>query len=374
MELGPVTSATQVSAMAAPQGQELSSTDWKVYAKVVLSYMLIGIGLALACSSIYLAFAFNPMIAAASPITPIALGVLLLNSTEPKMEVKAPELVKAQSLDDTPPIGIANPRGGNCWINASLQLFFNVPAFRKVMENLSKESELSELYSAFEIYTNGEKVDSQILREWLSKNDPSIDPSPSVHDDPFYFLLPVLKKSGYFVAKEIENSVLVNKAQKTNLSTSSACYYLNFAFPETEIVPTLSEGLDQHFYTSENLSSGELRKTIRDLDRIPDDFCIAVHRGGDDQAKKKMEIKGAMEVSLNGDHIGKDTLYYPDGFICHEGDSVNYGHYVAYVYKAGSWWKMSDSSAQPISLDKATKMIEQAVMIHYQKVPSQAQS
>lgn len=374
MEVGRVTSATQVSAMAAPQGQELSSTDWKVYAKVVLSYMLIGIGIALACSSIYIAFALSPMIAATSPITPIAAGVLLLDSTEPKMEVKVTQTAKLPSIEENPPIGIANPRGGNCWINALLQLLFNVPAYRKVMENLSKKSELSDLRSAFKIYKNGGEVNSQVLREWLCKNDPNVDPSESIQDDPFLFLLPVLSKSGYCVAKEIENSVVDNKCQKTNLSAPSACYYLNLAFPETEAVPTLSEGLDRYFYTSENLSSGEKRKTIHDLDRIPDDFSIAVHRGGDDQAKKKMQIKGAMEVSLNGNHIGKDTLYYPDGFICHEGDSVNYGHYVAYLFKAGSWWKVSDSSAQPISLEKATKMIEQAVLIHYQKVPSPVQS
>src|SRR6185312_4933592 len=97
-----------------------------------------------------------------------------------------------------PPMGIRR-EGNNCWVNASLQILFNVPVFKRLIENLNNPSDpvLIEIKAAFETYKQRGEVDSQRIRNLLPNLNRQIDPSSSAPDDPILFLNPLLKKLGY---------------------------------------------------------------------------------------------------------------------------------------------------------------------------------
>nr|NGX27351.1 hypothetical protein [Chlamydiota bacterium] len=165
-----------------------SETTWKTHALVVLSYFLIGIGIALACASVYLATVVHPMIAMATPIVPIVLGILLRPNTSSGLffASKAPVYIKGQ------PLGISNRDSSTCWLNAALQVLNHASSYKELMQETAKNSDtitqqsvkkllpffgLFPLISAFKNYQaeldeeSGRplsSVSSATVRKWLS--------------------------------------------------------------------------------------------------------------------------------------------------------------------------------------------------------------
>jgi len=383
-------SATLYRPAAAVEQQEaLSKTDWKTHSVVVLSYLLIGIGFGLACSAVYFVATVGPLIAMASPVIPIALGILGLQYTAgPDSKLSPVHSARNQ------PIGIVN-NGGNCWINASLQLLFNVPAYRKMMENLSAKSNslvqrvmsnsgLLPLISAFETYKKEEQgtisasskqsVDSQTIRQWLHTQDPSISLDIDVQDDPLHMLSPVLKKAGHRLPTEISKEITRQGTDVSINSQRTSPYYFDLAFDLDGGENNLTDALNHHFNYTEQLPTAGIRQTIRFLEKTPDEFSVVLESAAETSAKVVRKVEGAMEVSLTATQVGKDAHYVPDGFITHEGDTRNWGHYVAYLYKDGSWWEASDFSVRKISLKEAAEKLSTARFIHYQRASSAVQS
>lgn len=380
MRIDQTTPAMQLPTIAAPSEQTLSKTDWKTHALVVLSYLLVGIGITLAFCAPYIAFTVQPMLAVASPVLPIALGVLGLQySSEPVSPVKVAAPVKPSNVAVVPPIGIKR-EGNNCWVNASLQILFNVPVFKGLMENLNNPSDpvLSEIKTTFETYKQGGKVDSQRIRNLLPKLNPKIDPSSQFPEDPILFLEPFLQSTDYLPLKEYgheikrENGNVVSMMRHQNEKI-----HFDLSHHYNKKTTNLTESLNDYFNNIEK--KGEKSESFSFfLKEIPEDFSITIQTrykkikrpdGTIQFVKKERVVQGAMEVSLPGFNTGKETSYFCDSFIVHSGRTDENGHYIAYLLKDGMWWEANDHIVKSIDQEEANRLIKTAYFRHYQKVP-----
>lgn len=79
MEIATVQNPTFTEQNSARPWYKPTATDLKTYALVVTSYLLIGIGIALSCSSFFISTIIHPMIAVSGPALPIVSGITLLN-------------------------------------------------------------------------------------------------------------------------------------------------------------------------------------------------------------------------------------------------------------------------------------------------------
>lgn len=376
MRIDQTTPARQLPQTAAPPEQNLSNTDWKTHTLVVLSYLLVGVGIALAFCAPYIAFTVQPMLAVASPVLPIALGVLGLQySSDPVSAAKIAAPVKPSNTALVPPIGIDRERN-NCWVNASLQLLFNVTGFRKLLENLDNPSDplLSKLKSAFDIYKQGGKVISQEIRQLLPELNSEIDPSSQFPDDPILFLDPLLKKLSYPSLKEYGHSIVRKEGEVSSvarLSNNDDQVYIDLGQNYKKDKNKMTEILNNHFdYTVFNKTDDN--KVISEnllffLKEIPDDFSTVIHSSVNEQSGEKEDrvVEEALQVSITD-----KNRYFCDGFIIHSGSTPNNGHYIAYLNKDGNWWEANDSVIKLIDPETAERLIKTAYLRHYQKVPT----
>lgn len=277
---------TQPLSQAAIERKEgLSLTDVKTHALVVLSYLLIGIGILIACSSPYIAFTISPMVAMAAPVVPIALGVKV------KTMVQYPTEVGLQHLDDShiPSIRGIHREGLNCWLNAALQVVFNIPVFRKRLERCSAYSwKLGTLASAFQQYEADQchegkrvsEVNSQKIRDWLSnglgKNKqgiPIVNPDSDRGDCPMMFMDYYLSQMGHPVP--IEKSYGVNQ-KETRLNR----FDLTNQYVDTKN-PSVQKAFEEYF---PQVSSKDIPR--KRLKFPPEDFFVEFPTGGTKYVKK----------------------------------------------------------------------------------------
>ncbi len=383
MRIDQTTPARQLPITAAPPEQNLSKTDWKTHALVVLGYVLVAIGIALAFCAPYIAFTVQPMLAVASPVLPIALGVLGIQyASEPLSPVKVAAPVKPSNVVVVPPIGIAN-KSGNCWINSSLQLLFNVPAYRRVMENLLENTDpkLSIFRDAYKTHNEGGHVDSQKIREWLHKLNPrevSLNSSQQLCYE--ICLSAILLKVGYSLPKEIRHQITREGERANSVSVAplpTSIFDISTDFIDENANNNVTDALNHYFYKTEPSNIEDetgkvIRKrtlaTILTLDSKPEDFSISVDFSKTLKKKDVKELQGAMEVSLSR-QLGNDADYFCDGFIRHSGSGTGYGHYIAYFLKDGKWWEASDSDVGQMDLKEVNEQLAKASYIHYQKKP-----
>jgi len=356
-----------VQATTAPQDAKLSKTDWKVHALVVLSYLLIGIGLLLAFSSFYLAFTVNPMIAAAAPSLPIVIGAFGLQfASGKKGEVKPIAHIRPATPIERRPIGIGNPSGKDCWINASLQLLFNVPAYRRAMQKvlIDTNKDLAPLRKAYLNYLKGEDVDSDEIRKWLhglNRSIPIDSSQTGFYDD---CLDTILNKIGYSHPKEIRHRVTVDgNAAKAARIPSSPSTSIDLCLHLSKTGHDITKALDDYFYSENRNENGQVARDLLSFEKAPDSFgvkCRAPEFTGD------VQIKGAMETRLTSAQVGEDTHYFCDAFIVHELTENGIDHFVAYFYKNGVWWKADDPKITEIKdLAEVEVKLASAAFIHY---------
>jgi len=337
--------------------RSLSKTTLKTHALVVLSYLLIGIGIALACASVYMATMMSPMLAMATPVAPIALGILLkpgetsggIFSTS-----KAPVYIKGQ------PLGFRNEDGSTCWLNSAMQVLFGSSSGKGLMGNLSITNfSLFPLRSAFrrnqaELLEEGGRpissVSSAKVREWLSGLLPSI-PKSNTQEDPMDFLNLVFSKTGYHLPL-MEQPKGKNAKPCTNTSTI-------MLFPEY--------GKKQPFSTLLNgFFDGEEKKWFTEA---PKGFIVGAYRTAPDEGQS---VKGTDSIAFPKNlELTKaqcregSRKYSPDAFILHLGAGTESGHYMAYIHRNGYWWKANDEKITQVTDGEAETRIQAASIVHY---------
>jgi len=320
--------------------EEVSSvveTDLKVNALVVGSYLLLGIGLALAFSSVYLALLFNPVVAFSSPTLPIALGAL--------------------GIQQGTPTSAQNKVGNRPLIDA-------ISAYHNE-QRLSPEGTVS-------------KVDSQELRKWAYANKLVDSSSESSHQDPAPFLGRFLENSGHTLPLMTstrtyydENGLIVHQTEPTTENTPASMMTLQIPDQTANY-----HNFDQLLHAGFAFESGENRGVAPTAVRssisktfvtTPDDITGQINlTAWNEQGKVKISVpvRGLAHFVGRADVFGNKTHYKTDGFIVHEGGGIDGGHYVSYVLVGDQWWKMNDDKGTRITRQEAEKQMENTYIFH----------
>jgi len=360
------------------QQREMSQTDWKVHAVVILKSLLLAVGIALACASFYFATIVHPMIAAATPSVPFTLWAVL--------QMQPPSL--AVPIEKTIP-GFRNG-GANCWLNSALELLVNVPAYRKIFEKLLHPQtedewrarfELQPFVKTYENYHEEKKeaspkaLETQPLREWVSKVFPVISSNIMEQEYPSYFLEYFFKNLDFERAK-IEKVVTRDDSDNPNNKEVSYedCNFLQVHLHEEKENVTakdMKEILEDSF-TSISEVENERYTTVTTKSHFvstPEDLTIEVLRTDNKGKNTHLQLSHALEIDVSQEHFRQEARYRCDGFISRAGSSDQAGHYYAFVLIDGQWWKANDSRVQIASLEEVEReLASSSTILHYQKV------
>ncbi len=349
----------------------LSLTDVKTYSIVVLSYLLIGIGLLIACSSPYIAFTIHPMVAMAAPVVPIALGVLGLERLGQRDTT--PFFKPTLSTNGAPP-GISNTNN-NCWIIAVLQLMCNAPYYKKAFNEINTRPlpeddkgdsfvaymGMRPLLSAYFTYHHTKKptcpINAQKLREWLCKGNPDI--SLDRQEDPIALLEFFHSKMGCFLPLK----------QQIDSGEIKECQEFIIPTPPDES-RTFTEVFGEFFQTKTDRGA-----TIKRWFTIPPEgFVIQSKCFNYTPDKGQIKVAGETEfpaiLKLTKDQCpSEQASYTPDAFVVHHGMTISGGgHYTAYVKRSGKWWHLDDDlPPKQVSTGEAKTKRQSAYLIHYKK-------
>ncbi|MDN3506838.1 MAG: hypothetical protein P0S96_06380 [Simkaniaceae bacterium] len=326
-----------------------SKTTLKTHALVVLSYVLIGIGIALACASVYMATVMHPMLAIATPAAPIAMGILLkpgesyggIFSTS-----RAPVYIKGQ------PLGFHNQDGSTCWMNSALAVLFNCSTGKELMGNLSATNfSLFPLRSAFRNYRTElteeggrptSSVSSASIRSWFNR----LLKDSGSQEDPDRLFDTVFGKAGY--------SLPLIEQTSDGKTRPSGGYYIPL-LPERGKKTPFSSLLDAFFNESPK----------KWFSQAPTGFMTVAYRG-DETGKAKDAIDFPMSFEFSKEQCREgNRSYSPDAFILHHGSGTGSGHYTAYIHRNGYWWHVNDHNVTQVSDREAASKIQSAYIVHY---------
>lgn len=372
MQIQP-TCARQIPTFQEPIRTGTSSTTWKVHARVVLSYALIGIGLALAVASIYMATVLPPMIATAAPVLPLALGILV----QPEGTFSLVPANKSQIFMKGQPLGLQNP-DVNCWLNSAFQLINNTTSYKELIKeidegaNSSAASKLSSYFNLFGLLAHcknyqaelnresGQTISSentQEVRKWLSNVKSEIE-EKGTQEDPIALFEELHSRSGKYLP------LLQQKNNEKPLTQKRICVDLDF---NSEGATSFSKLFNAFFDEEIQDSKVHLKKWFTEA---PKGFLVQVTRyawkSDGPQEKITRDLDVPMNLTLTEAQCKTgNRKYAPEAFIVHDGSETEYGHYIAYVRRDGHWWKASDENITQESNREATRAIKQAYLIHY---------
>lgn len=336
---------------------EANRSSWKTHALVVLGYLLIGFGIALAASVFYISFVASPIVAVCSPIVPIALGVLLIQYQESKG-------VGFQPLID-------------------------------VIENYQNERQLA-------IVGAVSSIDTQKVREWLyqatfNQNIPAEDqritsPSATKQEDPIEFFRFVLEKTNFRMPAIHRTRIDAGVRNPPLVELPESILKLDLIQNEeivnpdgTILIPTIQEIIESNFITTlDDLPDTTIEKRFQSP---PEHLVIHLERTACDRdeqnnikfdengniIKKKLTTRLAnlSQFIAPEQCFGKDVEYKTHAFITHSpnGNSINSGHYIAYAQdKGGNWWVFNDSSSRIITEEVAHAQMRSAYVAFTSKV------
>lgn len=102
---------------------------------------------------------------------------------------------------------------------------------------------------------------------------------------------------------------------------------------------------------------------------IPDKCCIELVRNGQDGCSKVSNpVTGTLHITIKPVPSEDQTIRLDlHGFILHAGDSATSGHYVAYVKRAGEWYKADDQNIIQVSASAAEDKSKEAYLLFYIK-------
>lgn len=372
MQIQP-TSASQIPTFQEPIRTGSSSTTWKVHARVVLSYALIGIGLALAVASIYMATVLPPMIAMATPILPLALGILV----QPEGTLSLISSNKAGVYLKGQPLGLRNPNV-NCWLNSAFQLINNTKSYKELLKEVDEEansSAVSKLTSYFNLFSllkhcknyqaelnreSGQTIsseDTQEVRKWLA-NVKSEIPKEGTQEDPIALFEELHSRSGKYLP------LMQQKNNEKPLSRNRICIDLDF---NAEGAKSFSKLFNAFFDEHIQDSKIHLKKWFTDA---PKGFLVQVTRyawqADGTQEKITRDLNVPMSLTLTEAQCKSgNRKYTPEAFIVQHGSTIAAGHYTAYVRRNGYWWHANDSHITQVSDREAARAIKQAYLVHY---------
>lgn len=395
--------------VAALKHQKFSSTDWKTHFLIILSHLLLSFGVMLAFASLYFFRVVHPVFALTLPAIPIALGIIGIQSCKKEQvafkESKTKPISKQGKIVpfmQGQPFGLKNLQGENCGINAVFQLIANCEDYKSALDNIFKGSNIylketfTPLKKAVDIYDkerNASKdslhqissVDTQSIRGWLSKVNPCMhrESANSPQLDAFevflkFFLEKIDHRAPKLLKKNIEKSRISNNALGNIQIEDPIENPINFRYV-FDLIPSdcskksvnLQELFDNYFSPINFFVFFKKKESKPYFKYPPQDLTLHVHHPQNNYFEKKLEEEAQVDLPLiyvaNKEQFGSNAIYSCDGFINHEGDILEAGHYVAYIRKLKIWWELDDQQPMPkmMSDDAIKEKLRKACIVHY---------
>lgn len=346
-------------------GHQKGATDCKVYALIVVSSFLIAIGITLVGIAVLSAeVSIASGLLATTGITALVLGIFLV----PQRASKKPLLTTFKKPQPVfvpgQPIGVRRP-GNNCWINAFFQLICNVKKYQEAIERLDPDvdeavapliAEYNKLQSERETPSTA-SANTQTIREWLhnSLDRPNFGRSARTQADSWDFADHFLK---------VTDQRLPGMRVTEDGEHFEEFYTAGYAFELDPNRMAAGNTMKQHISANFFEMFIDDHVEIKNLLSPPEHFTVHFLN----QKPTPIRLNDAMELTFTEEEFGEEATYRCDGFVHHRGTSHSCGHFVAYIFREGSWWLVNDTKVSQVSQDEVMRKLRTAYIVHYEKV------
>lgn len=270
-------------------------------------------------------------------------------------------------------------------------------AFLKLVQDLDQRNFDDFFYHIFEQLQCPDSVQNaffeerraQLLNQTTAKEYQDRSISLYTQEDPITFFENVLRWVGYF-------NRFIRISEKTRISDSSKkvfeCLFnvpfLNFKIPDTlskyyyenpqTPIKLQTEVLPYYFsYPGQASSKYSSHLTKLKFSETPKDLLVQIDRNFqiNNPVTRVIEARGKLtniidhpeKIELSDEQCPRKSTFTCDAFIVHptEGQSIDSGHYIAYVKRSGKWWECNDFNVTEITDDKILEKMQSAYILHY---------
>lgn len=346
------------------------TTDHKVFTIFVIGRVLQTAALASIVAAVGFSFVAGPIVLTGI-IPAVALGVIgSLVAQNPDEINDNLQLMKPFVIGQ--PIGLRN-QGNDCWLNSSLQLLVNSPAFHGRMRQFPELSRFLDTYAGAESgLSKVASIDTHALRQDLSRLSGGHISSGATQEDAaqfFEFLFEGLNAP--FVFDQRTNGGLPIVRREPMISVSL----------DGNPLPSFQQLFNNYFNYQDDLSRN-LRLTLA---RPPEDLIVQAKRFyqyretsssasatapviRDGKINDDLDISERLTLSGQCVRNNQSANYDCDAFTIHNGTSQHGGHYTCYVKRQNVWWYCSDSTVYEVSASEALAAMKRGYIFHYKKI------
>ncbi len=341
----------------------LCSTDSKIYAFLILGRVLQTVALISFAVSIAFTFTVGP-IALLGVIPAFALGVLgtyIAGNPEELNDL----LLAARPFVAGQPVGLVN-EGNNCWLNSSLQLMANTPAFHPRMRQIPQLSQFLDAYekNRTDFQKVAANIDIQGIRQILSRETSGQIVDGSVQEDAAQFFEYIFQGPDaihQFDQKTNGGAPVLRRESMLQIGLGES--------PRPNFQQLFNAYFDQRTDTGQRVQLS--------FQRPPNDLLVQARRfyqqmdasGTLQQGKivEAIDIPERLALANQFAHGGADSEYVCDAFSIHNGASSESGHYTSYVKRQGTWWYCSDTRVYEVAATTALHAMKYGYIFHYAK-------
>ncbi len=351
------------------------STDVKIYGVIVLGVLLQVAAAAAIAAVVFASVAAGP-IALVGLVPAVALGVLGVYMASRPEDVE--DVVIPPPVEQGQPVGLVNS-GQNCWANAAMQLLLNSPGLSQ-LPGPQSVPEVRQFAQAYETARgNGDRVlqgvDGQLVRDVLAR-ERRIEADPRFQQDPADFFNYVFHPphSLYQLAElhrlpgeepvhvpRWESMISLGIGGQRRPPDFNTLFFNQFNRQEDS--PIGPQQVEVKFPTPPNDLLIQLERSYYERDPATGQAIFRKNNA-------PVAVPAVMPLPSRYSQNGEEAQYQCDGFILHAGNSVNEGHYIAYVKRPDqSWWRCDDKRIRRVSEQQAQRVMPYGCIYHFSKNP-----
>lgn len=345
----------------------LSCTDFKIYALLITGRLFQTASLVVFAASTIMMFTVG-LSALTGVIAAAALGII--------------GTAFAQSASHVPfipgqPIGLRN-YFNDCWLNSSLQLLINAPAFRERMRQIPVLSRFLDNYATAEegLHKVAPNIDTHEIRRVLSALMGGRISPGDVQEDAAEFLALLFADQALYAMEQRKNGGLPEDHSESLITLPLGM--------DARQRPSFEE-LFSEYFSYQNPNGTQVQMSFKEA---PKDLLIQFQRFVNFRNDRGMDFLFKINDPLNVPHLftaehtiatqngitKKKMNYEPRAFLVHSGKAIDVGHYTAFVKKGQSWWLINDRSVHQVTESTAMSWLPYCYILHYSEAAADLQA